>query len=198
VLVSAQSDIYPDLHPDPNKLVAPWNGMLPYTYVFPGAADVLYSAEIVNGGTNDGEPIAITSEYSGTLALLGFPLYFMLQDEVRAFLSQYLPVLYPGVANQDGVLPPAALSVSSSPNPFSSCTNIIIRSGITPAPATVSIYNLRGQKVQSIKVSGTSKGESQITWDGRDEKGDQVAAGIYIIEVHTGRISRSAKVLLLR
>ena len=198
VLVSAQSDIYPDLHPDPNKLVAPWNGMLPYTYVFPGAADVLYSAEIVNGGTNDGEPIAITSEYSGTLALLGFPLYFMLQDEVRAFLSQYLPVLYPGVANQDGVLPPAALSVSSSPNPFSSCTNIIIRSGITPAPATVSIYNLRGQKVQSIKVSGTLKGESQIAWDGRDEKGDQVAAGIYIIEVHTGRISRSAKVLLLR
>lgn len=104
VLVSAQSNTYPDLHSDPTKLAAPWNGMLPMSYVFQNAANPLHTAEIAGGGANDGEPASIKLENGGTIVLLGFPLYFMLRDEARAFLGQIIPELYPGVGVVENIL----------------------------------------------------------------------------------------------
>lgn len=197
VLVSAQSDVYPDLHPDPAKLVAPWNGMLPYSYVFTGAADALYTAEIFNAGPQNGEPLALRAQAAGTMVLLGFPLYFMLQDEVRDFLLQLLPELWPPVANSDPLAPELAASLSCRPNPFFGQTLVTFTLGRGGDPVSLNIYNLRGQKVRAWDLGPLDKGEQQALWDGRDDRGQQVAAGIYILELRSSNWRRGLKILRL-
>lgn len=59
---------------------------------------------------------------------------------------------------------------------------------------TVAIYDPFGNPVMERKIrsgdEGARHGINEITWDGRDERGRQVASGIYLIEVsgtiHTG------------
>ncbi len=194
VLVSAQSNTYPDLHPDPAKLAAPWNGMLPMSYVFPGAGNPFYTAEINAGGAHNGEPLGLIAENNGALALLGFPLYFMLQDEARAFLSQFIVDFYPQVGNSDALLPAVALALSCHPNPFSQ--KLTITFSKAPAPATITVYNLRGQQLKSFVTDGKTQG--QVEWDGRDSQGRPAAAGVYLIGIDTPTASRRVKVLLCR
>ncbi len=195
VLVSAQSDTYPDLHPDPLKLATPWNSMLPMSYVFTGASAPLYTAQILDGGTNDGEPLAIRVDHTGSLALLGFPLYFMLQGEARAFLNQYLPEFYPGVDAPDELLPAAVLSLNCSPNPCFGSLDISYALIKGTAEARLSVYNLRGQKVRGFELP-SGRGIQHSAWDGLDSQGRKVASGIYILELRQNGQRCSRKVLL--
>jgi len=195
VLVSAQSDLYPDLHPDPAKLAAAWNGMLPMSYVFLGAQDILHTAEIVNNGTNNGEPLAIRLQHTGTMVLLGYPLYFMLQDEVRAFLAQLLPELHPAVELCDELVPAAMPVLSCHPNPFSSTLTVRL------AHATierVELFNLRGQKVFSLAEPVLRKNGviQETTLDGAALSG--LPNGCYFLRVHSDRGSFTRKTLLLK
>jgi len=196
VLVSAQSAAYPNLHPDPAKLATAWNGMLPMSYVFLGAPDPLYRAEILNGGVNDNEPLAIRVEHTGTLALLGFPLYFMLQDEVRAFLNQFLPEFYPPLALSDQPIPGPALALSCHPNPFQQSAEINFSLPADKTPLSLDVYNLRGQKVRNIATGAYFRGTHQAVWNGRDDLGRKVAAGIYLIELRASGQRRNLKILL--
>jgi hypothetical protein len=197
VLVSANSSAYPDLYPDPIKLSPTWNGMLSMAYVFPESGGVLYTAEISGGGTGNGDAIAIRSFNTGNnggMLLLGFPLYYMQQDSVQAFLNIILQELYPDiVANADDTLIPTPLSLSCYPNPFSD--NLTIRlTQKTNTPVTVSIYNLKGQKVKEWQ----SEGKQDIVWDGRDNLQRFVSSGVYTVRLSQDGESVSARVTLFR
>ena len=198
VLVSAQSDTYPDLYPDPAKLAAPWNGMLPMSYVFAGAANPLYRAEILNGGANNNEPLAIRVHAGGTMVLLGFPLYFMLQDGVSDFLAQIIPELYPDVAVEDGLCPNAGLALVCAPNPFSDELRISCQTGKTGEKVELAIHNVRGQRVGGFQGNSGAKGICQFVWDGRDQHGDPVAPGVYLLEMRTAGERKLLKTLRLR
>lgn len=197
VLVSAQSNTYPDLHSDPTKLAAPWNGMLPMSYVFQNAANPLHTAEIAGGGANDGEPASIKLENGGTIVLLGFPLYFMLRDEARAFLGQIIPELYPGVGVVEDILGEQTLRVNCHPNPFRGGTQIgfFVPRGVPDYDLTV--YNLRGQRVRSILQKGGKTGEQTLRWDGCDDSHHPVGSGVYIIELKTSSERKTARLVLL-
>ncbi len=49
-----------------------------------------------------------------------------------------------------------------------------------PAQVNLSIYNLSGQKVKTLKDSPAAAGRYVMAWDGRDQTGAPVAAGTYI------------------
>lgn len=197
VLVSAQSATYPALHPDPAKLAAPWNGMLPLSYVFPGAAQSLYTAEIFNGGAQDGQPLALRVEHTGTLALLGFPIYFMLQNEARAFLQQFLPQLYPGVEASDALVPPLAPHLACYPNPFRRKVTLSFTVDKDQSPLSLTVYNLRGQKVRSLLNGNQPRGTQQLEWDGRTEQNRPAPSGLYFVELRTPETRQRIKILLL-
>ncbi len=198
VLVSAQSDVYPDLHPDPAKLAAPWSGMLPMSYVFAGATDALYRAEMVDDGANDDEPLAIRVQAGGTMVLLGFPLYFMLQDEVRGFLGQLIPELYPGVEVDDGLSPSASLALSCAPNPFATELRISCQAAKAGETVEIGIYNLRGQRVGGFRGACGAKGRCEFVWDGRDHCGNPVANGVYLLDMQASGRRKLFKTLRLR
>ncbi|HNT51818.1 MAG TPA: FlgD immunoglobulin-like domain containing protein, partial [Candidatus Syntrophosphaera sp.] len=101
------------------------------------------------------------------------------------------------VANSDPLAPELASSLSCRPNPFFGQTLVTFTLGRGGDPVTLNIYNLRGQKVRAWDLGPLDKGEQQALWDGRDDRGQQVAAGIYILELRTSNWRRSLKILRL-
>ena len=192
-LAAAQSDFYQNLHPDPDKLTDIWNGNLSMACIFPGAPQVVYNAAMIDSLTGHGEPLAVRSDNVGTMVLLGFPLYYMLEDEVRIFLQQILPQLYPNVASEDEYVTPSTLSVKCYPNPFSDRLNLDLNKK-TDSPVRVSIYNIKGQKVSQW----LSEGAKHLAWDGKDSAGKPVSEGIYLIRISAGKETLNKRVTLIR
>lgn len=65
------------------------------------------------------------------------------------------------------------------PNPFNPETTI--RFALPrPGHATLSIYNITGQLVRKFAPGEMSAGRHVINWDGRDQSGHVVAAGVYL------------------
>lgn len=89
---------------------------------------------------------------------------------------------------------PNALSVlGPAPNPFTTAP-VSIRytlRGQTTVRATVT--NLRGFKVRDLGKFSGAPGENAIPWDGRDDQGQRVPSGVYIVAVkglgHTFRVN---------
>lgn len=74
---------------------------------------------------------------------------------------------------------PTGLELSQNyPNPFNSDTEIKyglpIRSSVQ-----ISVYNIFGQRVRTIKDSIEDSGYYSVNWDGRDDNGDLLASGMY-------------------
>lgn len=74
------------------------------------------------------------------------------------------------------------------PNPFRIET--IGQIALGPADAAehvaVRIYDVRGRNVRTMARLGSTSGGYKVHWDGKDDWGDPVAAGIYFVRVDVG------------
>ncbi len=74
-------------------------------------------------------------------------------------------------------------SIAISPNPFRTKTTINL-APVTPASefrlSTLRIHDTAGRLVRCIESDGVERGGSSIIWDGTDESGRLVPAGIYV------------------
>ena len=83
------------------------------------------------------------------------------------------------------------------PNPFNPETTIRYR--IPKAGRIiVSLYNASGQKTRTLTEGWTESGVHSVLWDGKDEFGEEVAAGIYLCRMQAGTLSRTRKMILLK
>ncbi len=192
VLISAQSDTYPDLTVDPDKLTSSWNGRLPMIYTFNGTDTSLYIADMPDGSLGDGLPAAIRSDNNGTLVMFGFPLYFMQTDGVRAMLQQLLPELNNALPISAEAIPSVGIKVTVFPNPFSTNLTIDIHKEQS-TPLSAHIYNIKGQLIRSLTSSNALS--QQLTWDGCDTEGRKVSSGIYFIKIKDSYHTHTQKVL---
>lgn len=55
-----------------------------------------------------------------------------------------------------------------------------------PAPATISVRSSEGRVVRTLLHGTLEAGEHDCRWDGRDDLGDSVPAGSYILELEAG------------
>jgi len=88
---------------------------------------------------------------------------------------------------------PAAFAVAqNSPNPFNPATTI---SFTIPEASNVSIdvYNVAGQKVDTIASEFMNAGSHSVTWDASG-----LSAGVYFYTVNSGEFSRTMKMTLLK
>lgn len=96
----------------------------------------------------------------------------------------------------DGV--PTRLSASAYPNPFTPSTRIRFT---VPAPGgeTVArVFNIAGRLVRDLGHDDLPPGIYELEWDGRDSKGNRVAAGVYFYSIEAGEQSVQRKLVLLR
>ena len=83
------------------------------------------------------------------------------------------------------------------PNPFNPETNIQFD---LPRNEQVNlvIYNTRGQQVRTLANETYEAGSHTVTWDGRDDAGNQVASGAYFYRFTTNNHLEVKKMSLLR
>jgi len=83
------------------------------------------------------------------------------------------------------------------PNPFNPNTNI--RYSLKEAgKVKIEIYNMKGQKIKSYNQEHASPGYYQVSWDGRDENGKNVASGIYLYRLTTANYTSAKKMVLAK
>ena len=109
-------------------------------------------------------------------------------EPVRATWSQSLTQL----------LVPARASLDQNyPNPFNPSTTIPFA---LPSPQAVhlQIYNALGQRIRTLMVGPMESGFHTIVWNGQDDAGRAVAAGLYISLLETADFRQTRKMLLVK
>jgi hypothetical protein len=93
---------------------------------------------------------------------------------------------------------PKRFSLSQNyPNPFNPRTNIRYA---LPQDAQVRlvIYNVLGQRVKTLVDGHQTAGYKTVWWDGKDEKGNPAASGVYFYRLEADRFSEVRKMLLVK
>jgi hypothetical protein len=85
----------------------------------------------------------------------------------------------------------------SYPNPFNNQT-IIKYDFLKPCQITLTIYNILGQKVKTLVEGYQEAGTKSINWDGKDEKGKDLASGIYFYQLRAGEVAQTKRMVLLK
>ena len=100
--------------------------------------------------------------------------------------------------NEEYVLPVSqALTLSNYPNPFNPETTISFNNPQS-GKVNLSIYNIKGQLVKTLLDDETSAGPHSLVWNGKDERGKNVASGIYFTKIKTDKSVQTKKMLLIK
>lgn len=70
------------------------------------------------------------------------------------------------------------------PNPFSDDTKVVLNHNMPPPfEAQLKVFSVEGVLVRDIKTSVNTYHTSEIRWDGKDNIGNAVSQGVYIIQI---------------
>lgn len=93
---------------------------------------------------------------------------------------------------------PKAFSLSQNyPNPFNPET-VIKYTLPEDCHVELTIYNILGQKVKTLVDEYQGPGFRMMHWDGRNDKGNELASGIYFCKITAGKYVDVKKMTLLR
>ena len=86
---------------------------------------------------------------------------------------------------------------SNYPNPFNPTTTI---SFSLPEETKISltVFNIKGQKVKTLYSGTVEEGKHTVTWNGEDENDKPVSSGIYFYKLKTCKQELTHKMLLLK
>jgi hypothetical protein len=87
------------------------------------------------------------------------------------------------------------------PNPFNPSTTIsfeIPGNSATKQHVSLTVYDIRGRRVKTLVDSDLEPGIHKIHWDGRDDRGQSVASGIYLYTLRTGSETFTRKMMVLK
>ncbi len=82
--------------------------------------------------------------------------------------------------------------ISVYPNPFRDELRIDL-SPLKAKEANGAVYNLRGQKVKEFQL--IAPGLDAYVWDGRDNRGDRLPAGVYLLRIESDKGRQTIKLL---
>ena len=94
-------------------------------------------------------------------------------------------------------IPDEFILYQNYPNPFNTTTTIVYDIKELTS-VKLDIYNILGEKVNTIVDKLESPGKKKITWNGTDGNGNPVSTGIYICNLILDEYSFTKKMLLLR
>lgn len=102
-----------------------------------------------------------------------------------------------GIDDNNGTQPDGFVLKQNYPNPFNPTTTISYDLNKN-AEVSLKVFNLAGQEVKTLVNENQSAGSKQVTWDGRDNNGRQVASGIYLYQLQAGTQMQTKKMVLLK
>ena len=130
-------------------------------------------------------------------AQTNFPILNVFATEAYVFAtgSGWLEILQPtftGNVESPIHLPVAVSLTQNYPNPFNPSTSIQYDL-INDSPVNISIYNLLGQKIETLVNKIQHAGHHQIIWNAKD-----VSSGIYFYKINAGEYTETKKMVLLK
>lgn len=83
------------------------------------------------------------------------------------------------------------------PNPFNPSTTIYYNIGKNGL-VELTVYNVLGQKIKTLVNEVKNAGQYMAHWDGRNDAGQMVASGLYLLTLKSGDFIKTNKMVLLR
>jgi hypothetical protein len=121
-----------------------------------------------------------------------------LVDEVRITAKRpiVVGVGHPG-ETPSGRIPARLALHANEPNPFQPQT--LIRFDL-PRPTTLAlaVYNTSGQRVRTLVAGRRPAGTHSVVWDGKNDRGDALASGVYLLRLETPDRQETRKAILVR
>lgn len=130
--------------------------------------------------------------------------FHFVSDSIKGVAGWFLddikivPVIPSSISSQDqNQLPEQFVLFDNYPNPFNMQT--IIRYQLPQAAhVKLVVYNVLGQKIQTLVDKFQASGDFKIEWNGKDESGNLVPSGVYVYKIETNNFSQVKKLLLLK
>ena len=85
----------------------------------------------------------------------------------------------------------------ANPNPFAGSTEISFTLP-TQANTALSVYDVNGRLVRTLKRELLPAGLHRVEWNGLDDRGHKARSGIYFMKLEVGSVTRSERILLVR
>lgn len=85
----------------------------------------------------------------------------------------------------------------NEPNPFNPSTLIRFQL-VVHGPAQLVVYDAAGRKVRALVDEVLAPGEHAVTWDGRNDHGQLMPSGVYMMQLVAPRVTESRKIVLAR
>jgi hypothetical protein len=200
---------YPDLQVDSLR-VAQVSGGLELLGRVPGVGyiDSLMTGEVIytfhssyDTSASEGKPVAFRYLGAGQQVIfLDFPLYFIQEAQATQLLHQALSDLGMSPSSveeeEEGVISSFRLG-HNFPNPFNAET-IIEYSLPRAGSVRLTVYNILGQAVKVLVDETQTAGDKKVIWDGKNQRGQDVASGVYFYRMEAGEFAKTDKMLLLK
>ena len=113
------------------------------------------------------------------------------------FVDAYAAFLHPALSSVPAPLSAETCALSIRPNPFTTETSIRFRLPVG-GPMTLAIHDPGGRLVRTVLCRSLPAGDQTAIWDGRNESGHSVPAGIYFSVLRGSGSTERRKLLLLR
>ncbi len=96
----------------------------------------------------------------------------------------------------DDRLPATRVTLLAGPNPFQVATDLRV-SRPSAGPLSVGVFDVNGRRVRSL-ADGVAPAEWGLRWDGTNEEGRPVPAGIYFVRAAGDGFERTARLVRIR
>jgi hypothetical protein len=120
--------------------------------------------------------------------------------DAQQFIASHIYAIYSEIpypmAGLEQPLEHSTAAVSCYPNPFNSGTVIYLSGFDSDSEFSVNVYDLLGRQVKSFR--GSYGSEISIPWDGRDDYGNSLSSGVYLVRAATPEFSKTVKTLLIK
>jgi len=98
--------------------------------------------------------------------------------------------------SNENTIPNSNYMLENYPNPFNPSTTIEL-SIREESKVELSIYNMKGQKINTLLNNQITSGKHSIVWNGEDNSGKKVGSGVYFYQLNVNGETKSAKKCLL-
>ena len=180
-----------------NYLEMTYSGTDPLTYQFDYEVDWV----TVLGGDGslvNGESQFITFNFNSLFMSPGFyegNVY--LNSNMGSILIYLQMVILEPLGIGDGTIPMKFAVSANYPNPFNPSTRFTIsipdRSNVS-----TSVFDLKGRRIATLLNSELDTGVYDLTWQGKNDIGSPVSAGIYILRVDAGKYHHNQKMIYIK
>lgn len=100
---------------------------------------------------------------------------------------------------ETGALDRGLRLLAAAPNPFVRATTLALALTEPVDAADAVVLDLQGRVVRTLlRAVPLSAGRHELVWDGRDDGGSDVAAGVYFVRVTAGAVSARQRVVRVR